>query len=133
MDLTKAFSNCNVHLYADDTVLYCCAKTAHEVITILQQAFEKLQASLLNLKLSLPFIFYAPQFYLYFVVFVCLQFLIILKHFFFRFIGILSNCFFLLSFLCTNTVYTLCDYVCCFCLSSICALDIIESYFSRYK
>lgn len=45
---------------------------------------------------GLPFIFYAPQFYLYFVVFVCLQFLIILKHFFsvlLVFCQIASSCY----------------------------------------
>ena len=52
-NITSSMTNCNAHLYADDTVLYYCAKTAHEAITILQQAFCKLQDSLFNLKFVL--------------------------------------------------------------------------------
>ncbi len=45
--------NCNTHLYADDTVLYCTSNTVHSVTEILQQAFDNLQHLLFNLKLIL--------------------------------------------------------------------------------
>ena len=44
--ITSSVTNCNGHLYADDTIQCCCDKSAHKAITIVQQAFDKLQESL---------------------------------------------------------------------------------------
>ena len=46
-------SGCKAHLYADDTIIYCVADTAHEAIASLQAAFDILQIALTNLKLVL--------------------------------------------------------------------------------
>ena len=51
--VTSFITNSNVRLYADDTVLYCCAKPARKAFTTLQQAFNKMQDFLVNLKLVL--------------------------------------------------------------------------------
>lgn len=52
-NITSSITNCNAHLYADDTVLYCFSNTAHSATQILQQAFDNLQNALCNLKLVL--------------------------------------------------------------------------------
>lgn len=45
--------NANVHLYADDTILYCSAPSPSEALAKLQVAFTKIQENLLKLQLVL--------------------------------------------------------------------------------
>lgn len=52
-DIVSSLSSSRVHLYADDTILYCTANTITLAIDSLQQAFNTLQKSLFNLKLVL--------------------------------------------------------------------------------
>ncbi|KAK0137933.1 RNA-directed DNA polymerase from mobile element jockey [Merluccius polli] len=52
-DIASSLNNCNVHLYADDTILYCTADTINLAIDSLQLAFNVLQESLFSLKLVL--------------------------------------------------------------------------------
>uniref|UniRef100_A0A3Q3GUZ1 Reverse transcriptase domain-containing protein n=1 Tax=Labrus bergylta TaxID=56723 RepID=A0A3Q3GUZ1_9LABR len=52
-NIASVFTICKAHLYADDTVLYCFAETAHLAMETLQEALHKLQNALLDLKLLL--------------------------------------------------------------------------------
>ena len=45
--------NAAVHLYADDTVIYCCASSVAQVFTDLQSAFDPFQVHLSQLRLVL--------------------------------------------------------------------------------
>ena len=45
--------SCNVHLYADDTILYCFSDSVQKAAHNLQLAFDVVQKSLLDLKLAL--------------------------------------------------------------------------------
>ena len=45
--------NASVHLYADDTIIYCCASTVALVFEHLRSAFDIIQTQLLNLRLVL--------------------------------------------------------------------------------
>lgn len=47
-NITTAMRNCNTHLYADDTVLYCTARTARSAVQTLTQAFDQSQHALFN-------------------------------------------------------------------------------------
>ena len=52
-DIAKEVKNCNIHLYADDTILYCWADSMTLAFNNLQLAFNVLQNALFNLKLVL--------------------------------------------------------------------------------
>ena len=52
-DIAKEITNCNIHLYADDTILYCWADSMDLAFNNLQLAFNVLQNALFNLKLVL--------------------------------------------------------------------------------
>ena len=52
-NLGDDLSDADIHLYADDTVIYCSAPSMDECILKLQEAFERVQLSLLSLKLVL--------------------------------------------------------------------------------
>ena len=52
-EIVKEVKDCSVHLYADDTVLYCSADTMTLAVNNLQIAFNVLQRELFDLKLVL--------------------------------------------------------------------------------
>ena len=52
-DIASSLNNCQVHFYADDTVLYCVSKSVTQAMDNLQQSFNALQLALIKLKLVL--------------------------------------------------------------------------------
>uniref|UniRef100_M4AZN2 ribonuclease H n=1 Tax=Xiphophorus maculatus TaxID=8083 RepID=M4AZN2_XIPMA len=52
-DIASSVTGCNVHMFADDTVLYCSAGDAQSTITTLQQSFNDLQNEFRKHKLVL--------------------------------------------------------------------------------
>lgn len=52
-NLVDNLSDADIHLYADDTIIYCSAPSMERCISKLQVAFERVQRSLLSLKLVL--------------------------------------------------------------------------------
>ena len=52
-NIVNTLKNCNIHLYADDTILYCFSDSVENSVHMLQLAFDILQKSLLDLKLVL--------------------------------------------------------------------------------
>ncbi|XP_032421926.1 uncharacterized protein LOC116721974 [Xiphophorus hellerii] len=52
-DIASSVTGCNVHMFADDTVLYCSAGDAQAAITTLQQSFNDLQNEFRKHKLVL--------------------------------------------------------------------------------
>ncbi len=52
-DIVQALNTCMIHLYADDTILYCWADSIQLVIDKLQFLFNILQEELIGLKLTL--------------------------------------------------------------------------------
>lgn len=52
-DIASSVTGCNVHMFADDTVLYCSAGDAQSAITTLQQSFNDLQNEFRKHKLLL--------------------------------------------------------------------------------
>ena len=52
-NVVNTLRSCNIHLYADDTILYCFSDSVQKSVHVLQIAFNLFQKSLLDLKLAL--------------------------------------------------------------------------------
>ena len=52
-DLGKDVCNANLHFYADDTVIYCCARSISQAVDYLQIAFKHIETQFLQLRLVL--------------------------------------------------------------------------------
>ena len=52
-NVVNTLQDCNTHLYADDTILYCFSDSVEKSINMLQLSFDIFQKSLLDLKLVL--------------------------------------------------------------------------------
>ncbi len=52
-DLCTNLSNASYHLYADDSVIYCCSSLIGQAFKLLQATFDTVQSRLVNLKLVL--------------------------------------------------------------------------------